>query len=121
MSVMRCPLCRKLAEARVIDVRRAESGSSDRRRRECAICCRRFTTYERVEVESVAVAESTGTSERVSFPNLYLLAIGVPPRVLGSPELKLEASRVLAELAMLRGAGAYFGRAPEGMRKAREP
>ncbi len=43
---VRCPICGN-DETRVIDSRPAEQGSSIRRRRSCAVCGHRFTTYER--------------------------------------------------------------------------
>lgn len=46
---MRCPFCRADEKDRVIDSRPVEDGQSIRRRRQCDICHRRFTTYERVE------------------------------------------------------------------------
>jgi transcriptional repressor NrdR len=45
---MKCPFCSHL-ENRVIDSRLSREGDVTRRRRECAKCERRFTTYERVE------------------------------------------------------------------------
>jgi transcriptional repressor NrdR len=45
---MRCPFCRNRGN-RVIDSRISGDGAMIRRRRICAACKRRFTTYERVE------------------------------------------------------------------------
>lgn len=45
---MRCPYCKE-GESKVLDSRAAGEGSIIRRRRECILCSRRFTTYERVE------------------------------------------------------------------------
>ena len=45
---MRCPFC-AAGEDRVIDSRTSKDGHEIRRRRECAGCSRRFTTYERIE------------------------------------------------------------------------
>lgn len=45
---MRCPYCQN-EETRVIDKRDRESVS--RRRRECVKCGKRFTTYERIELD----------------------------------------------------------------------
>lgn len=46
---MRCPLC-EAEDTRVVDSRPSEGGSAIRRRRECAVCGHRFTTYERAAV-----------------------------------------------------------------------
>ncbi|MBX3355605.1 MAG: transcriptional regulator NrdR [Phycisphaeraceae bacterium] len=48
---MRCPACQH-EESKVIDSRSAEDGASIRRRRECMRCSRRFTTYERMELQA---------------------------------------------------------------------
>src|SRR5688500_8962747 len=47
---MRCPFCAAEKESlQVIDSRTCDNGRSIRRRRKCANCGKRFTTYERVE------------------------------------------------------------------------
>lgn len=45
---MKCPSCGHL-ESKVIDSRPSSDGSSIRRRRECLVCQKRFTTYENIE------------------------------------------------------------------------
>ena len=45
---MRCPFCGH-PEDKVLDSRPTDEGSAIRRRRECASCGKRFTTYEKVE------------------------------------------------------------------------
>ena len=45
---MRCVYCGH-NESKVIDSRSTEEGSSIRRRRECLSCCKRFTSYEKIE------------------------------------------------------------------------
>lgn len=45
---MKCPYCSE-ADSKVIDSRSTEEGVSIRRRRECLVCGKRFTTYEKVE------------------------------------------------------------------------
>jgi len=51
---MNCPVC-KAADSRVVDSRLTDDGTAVRRRRECAQCGRRFTTYERLEVPPLFV------------------------------------------------------------------
>ncbi len=46
---MKCPFCSFL-EDKVIDSRTAKDQSAIRRRRECLSCNKRFTTFERVEI-----------------------------------------------------------------------
>ena len=44
---MRCPFCKEDRD-RVIDSRSSDGGRVIRRRRQCLMCKRRFTTYERI-------------------------------------------------------------------------
>ena len=46
---MKCPFCGHL-ETQVVETRESEEGDVIRRRRRCAACDQRFTTYERAEV-----------------------------------------------------------------------
>ena len=59
---MECPFCGANKEKlKVIDSRSADAGEAIRRRRECAHCDKRFTTYERVELASkLVVIKSDG-------------------------------------------------------------
>ena len=59
---MKCPFCGE-PESSVLESRVAEDGSSIRRRRECAKCARRFTTYERVEGPVILVVKKDGRRE----------------------------------------------------------
>ncbi len=59
---MRCPWCGNL-EDRVVDSREAQEGTATRRRRECAGCGRRFTTYERIEEILPHVVKKDGRRE----------------------------------------------------------
>ncbi|MHC4310696.1 MAG: transcriptional regulator NrdR [Planctomycetota bacterium] len=44
---MRCPFCKENSD-KVIDSRSSDAGRVIRRRRQCLVCKRRFTTYEKV-------------------------------------------------------------------------
>ena len=59
---MRCPSC-SAEDDKVVDSRAADDGAAVRRRRECLVCGRRFTTYERVEELPVMVAKRSGVIE----------------------------------------------------------
>ena len=59
---MKCPYCGNY-NTRVIDSRPADDGSSIRRRRECDVCGRRFTTYEKVETLPVIVIKKDENRE----------------------------------------------------------
>jgi len=57
---MKCPFCGS-TETQVIDSRVSESGDSIRRRRRCAGCDKRFTTFEVVEMRMPQVIKQNGT------------------------------------------------------------
>jgi transcriptional repressor NrdR len=57
---MKCPFCGS-NDTQVIDSRVSEPGDSIRRRRRCAACQKRFTTYETVELRLPQVVKSNGT------------------------------------------------------------
>ena len=59
---MKCLYC-ECTESKVIDSRSSDDRKSIRRRRECILCGRRFTTYETIEVTPVLVVKSDGTRE----------------------------------------------------------
>ena len=59
---MFCPFCSS-EETKVINSRLADEGSAIRRRRECANCGRRFTTYERAQFEALMVSKRNGRKE----------------------------------------------------------
>jgi transcriptional repressor NrdR len=59
---MRCPQCGDAAN-RVIDSRDLDDSATIRRRRECAACSARFTTYERMEAARLVVLKRDGTRQ----------------------------------------------------------
>ena len=61
---MKCPFCAN-AETQVVETRLGEDASLIRRRRRCNSCDKRFTTYERPEVNFPAVVKKDG--RRVDF------------------------------------------------------
>jgi transcriptional repressor NrdR len=61
---MRCPFC-GAEDTQVKDSRPAEEGGAIRRRRHCAGCGARFTTFERVQLRELIVVKKDG--RRVPF------------------------------------------------------
>src|ERR687891_1114940 len=59
---MKCPYCGD-PESKVIDSRVSKDGAMIRRRRECEVCAKRFTTYERVEEMLPLVVKKDGRRE----------------------------------------------------------
>ncbi len=66
---MKCPFCGN-ADTQVVETRIAEGGDFIRRRRQCASCEKRFTTYERPEVNFPAVVKKDG--RRIEFERTKL-------------------------------------------------
>lgn len=88
---MRCPFCRA-DDSRVVDSRVAEDGSVIRRRRQCQVCNRRFST---VESSSLSVVKRSGVVEPFSRSKIVS---GVRKACQGRPvsddDLALLAQRV---------------------------
>ena len=59
---MKCPYCGD-QESKVVDSRHSDDGLSIRRRRECAWCLRRYTTYEIVESLPIIVVKRNGSRQ----------------------------------------------------------
>lgn len=59
---MHCPFC-NAADTKVIDSRLVAAGGQIRRRRECAECSERFTTYEAPELVMPYLIKNDGTRE----------------------------------------------------------
>jgi transcriptional repressor NrdR len=67
---MKCPFCGH-GETQVVETRMAEDGDFIRRRRQCAGCEKRFTTYERPDVTFPAVVKKDG--RRIEYERAKLL------------------------------------------------
>ena len=59
---MKCPYCSN-PDTRVIDSRLTDSNDTVRRRRMCEKCSKRFTTYERMENQPIAVIKKDDTRQ----------------------------------------------------------
>jgi len=66
---MKCPFC-AVDETEVIETRDSEDGVITRRRRVCSKCDKRFTTYERIEVEPLIIVKKDGRREQFSRDKL---------------------------------------------------
>ena len=64
---------------RVVDSRLAEDGVAIRRRRECAACNQRYTTFERIEEATLFVVKRSGEREPFTAPR-FCSASGRPAR-----------------------------------------
>ena len=68
---MKCPFCGH-GETQVVETRVSEDGDFIRRRRQCGACEKRFTTYERPDVNFPAIAKKDG--RRIDYERAKLLA-----------------------------------------------
>ena len=59
---MRCPYC-SAPDSKVVNSRPGDEGVAIRRRRECLSCGRRFTTYERAQLEPLMVLKRGGVRQ----------------------------------------------------------
>ena len=66
---MYCPFCGN-HDTRVIDSRLSPAGDKVRRRRECAGCAERFTTYEVAELSMPRIVKSDGRRQQFSEEKL---------------------------------------------------
>ena len=131
---MKCPFC-KSPDTQVIDSRVSDDGESIRRRRKCASCNKRFTTYETIELRMPQVVKQDGTRAEFDLEKLRtgflralhkrpvptplvdealatitqdVLALGdreIPSRRLG--EMVMRELRRLDEVAYIRFASVY--------------
>ena len=131
---MHCPFCSH-EDTRVLDSRLAEFGSAVRRRRECVVCKKRFTTYERHEEAPLLIVKKDGRRERfdkhkilegvlracekrpVSYDEVENLAVDVERKLRSNGENEvsalevgdevMERLRALDEVAYVRFASVY--------------
>lgn len=85
---MRCLFC-KNNDTEVIETRVSEEGATIRRRRLCAHCQKRFTTYERIEELPILVVKRDGRRERFDRDKLrngLIKAVGKTTVSLGQVE-----------------------------------
>lgn len=59
---MKCPFC-NASDTKVIDSRPADDNSSIRRRRQCELCGKRFTTYEKLETMPLMIIKKDNSRE----------------------------------------------------------
>ncbi|MFN8594124.1 MAG: transcriptional regulator NrdR [Thermomicrobiales bacterium] len=95
---MRCPFCRA-TDTRVTDSRELSGGDTIRRRRECPVCGRRFTTYERVEGASLMVVKKDGRRQEYDPEKLrQKLRVALTKRPVGEEDIERLLGRVEADL-----------------------
>ncbi len=68
---MKCPFCSH-TDTQVVETRESEDGGFIRRRRQCAACEKRFTTYERPDLNFPTVVKKDG--RRIDYEHAKLVA-----------------------------------------------
>ncbi|HKF79624.1 MAG TPA: transcriptional regulator NrdR [Thermoleophilaceae bacterium] len=95
---MRCPFCSS-DSTRVVDSRLTEPRDAVRRRRECAGCGNRFTTYERAEEAPVTVIKRDRSRQRFDRQKLLRgLGRAANKRPISDEQLEAVADRIAAEV-----------------------
>ena len=95
---MKCPFCGNLDD-KVVDSREGKEGEVIRRRRECAGCGRRFTSYERIDEIPYMVVKKDGTRERFERQKVIAgLLKACEKRPVSVSELESVANKVEATL-----------------------
>jgi transcriptional repressor NrdR len=96
---MKCPHCGH-DEDRVLDSRPVRDGAAVRRRRECASCQHRFTTYEYVESGTFSVVKKDGRREPFQRDKLVVgLAKACEKRPVPMTLIEETVDRIEADLA----------------------
>lgn len=91
---MRCPYCHHDND-KVIDSRASGDGYAIRRRRECLHCQRRYTTYERLEEQTIQVVKKDGVREPFDADKLRT---GISKACWKRPVSEDEIDGVIAEI-----------------------
>jgi transcriptional repressor NrdR len=89
---MKCPYCAE-DNTQVVDTRENEDGDTVRRRRRCLVCDKRFTTYERVELQLPLVVKKNGSRvdyDREKLRGSMMLALRKRPVTSESVENALD-------------------------------
>ena len=95
---MKCPKC-GVDDDKVLDSRAARDGAAIRRRRECAACGHRFTTYEEIDRDEVLVVKRDGTRqtfERAKLDRAIRQACG--KRKISDEQIRTIIDRVVANI-----------------------
>src|SRR5688500_17811416 len=95
---MKCPFC-NAPDSRVTDSREISGGSAIRRRRECPVCNRRFTTFERIDLAGLVVVKKDGRRQEFDPDKLrQKLRVALTKRPVGEEQIDQLVQRVEAEL-----------------------
>lgn len=98
---MKCPFCGQDKD-RVVDSRTSQDGKSIRRRRECEMCRKRFTTYEYVEDVSLTIIKNDGRREPFDRQKLQRgIELACKKRPISSEQITAMVDEILEKLQNL--------------------
>jgi transcriptional repressor NrdR len=86
---VKCPYC-GASDSKVVNSRSSDDGGAIRRRRECLSCARRFTTYERAQLEPLMVVKRGGLRQAFN-PDKLLRGLSLASEKRPIPEETLRA------------------------------
>lgn len=98
---MRCPFCAH-PDTQVVETRDSDEGDSTRRRRRCGACDKRFTTYERAEIELPSIVKRDG--RRTDYERAKLkgsMAVALRKRPVSAEALDTAIEHIEAKLRQL--------------------
>lgn len=93
---MLCPYC-NTDKTSVLESRDSEDGAVTRRRRECQVCGKRFTTYERVENIDLKVIKKDGSLEDFDRAKIKL---GILKACEKRPVTEEEIEKIIEDIEM---------------------
>lgn len=95
---MRCPFC-GAEDTQVKDSRPSEDGNAIRRRRFCAECDSRFTTFERVQLRELTVVKKDGKRKPFDRDKLTRsLSLAVRKRPVTPDQVELAVNNIVRKL-----------------------
>jgi transcriptional repressor NrdR len=98
---MRCPFCSH-PDTQVVETRDSDEGDSIRRRRRCGACEKRFTTYERAEVDMPAIVKRDGRRTDYEVTKLRAsLMLALRKRPVGAEAVDTAIEHIEAKLRQL--------------------
>ncbi|WP_420392124.1 transcriptional regulator NrdR [Acuticoccus sp.] len=95
---MRCPFC-AADNTQVRETRQTEDGAANRRRRVCAVCGGRFTTFERVQLRELTVLKRSGKRQPFDRDKLVRsIAIATRKRQVADETIERMTSGIVRQL-----------------------
>ncbi|HQR04224.1 MAG: transcriptional repressor NrdR [Proteobacteria bacterium] len=98
---MKCPFCSG-PDTQVLDTRGNEDGDTIRRRRRCPACDKRFTTYERVELQLPQIVKRNGSRSDFDHEKLRAsMALALRKRPVTTESIDAAVARIEEKLVSL--------------------